>query len=98
MMPIQAYLITTHLEDLRREAAADRLAREFARGEDGPFGGGPIRPPRRPDVRRALARAAIQLSHAADGAARRLDPCLEEAFGRRPATGLTGRTTGAAGR
>ncbi len=81
MMPIQAYLVASHLDDLRREAAATRLAREVALGEAGAFGDGSNRPPRRPDVRRALARVAIQLSLAADRAARRLDPCLHEAFG-----------------
>ena len=98
MMPIQAYLVATHLDDLRREAAADRLAREVARGDDGPFAGRSVRPPRRPDVRRALARAAVRLSLAAAGAPRRLDPCHDEASGSRPATGLSGRTTGVAGR
>jgi hypothetical protein len=91
MIPIQAYLVTTHLDDLRREAAASRLARQAAFAEGDTFGGGSTRPPRRPDVRRTLARAAVRLSLLADGAARRLDPCLDEAFGSRRAAGVAGR-------
>lgn len=97
MMPIQAYLVATHLDDLRREAAADRLARDVARGEADAFGDGSSRPPRRPDVRRALARAAVQLSLAADGVARRLDPCIEDAIGA-ARRGQPGRATASAGR
>ncbi|HJW22765.1 MAG TPA: hypothetical protein VJ506_10080 [Candidatus Limnocylindrales bacterium] len=96
MIPIQAYLVASHLDDLRREAAAARLARlareaAFAGGDS--FGGS--RRPRRPDVRRTLARAAVQLSRLADGAAHRLDPCLEEAF-RVPGEARTSRATGVA--
>jgi hypothetical protein len=90
MFPIQAYLVTAHLDDLRREAAASRLARQAALAEGDTFGGGSMGP-RRPDLRRALARAAIRLSVLADGAARRLDPCLEDAFGIRRATSAAGR-------
>jgi hypothetical protein len=93
MYPIQAYLITAHLDDLRREAAAARLAREVALAGADSFGGGSIRPPRRPDLRRTLARAAVRLSLVADGAARRLDPGAEprEAFGVHQASGVAGR-------
>jgi hypothetical protein len=77
MMPIQAYLISAHLDDLRREAAAARRAREAAEEANDTLGGGSMQPPRVPDVRRSLARAALRLSVLSDGAARRLDPCLE---------------------
>ncbi|HET9680559.1 MAG TPA: hypothetical protein VFP19_00865 [Candidatus Limnocylindrales bacterium] len=89
MIPIQAYLVTAHLDDLRREAAAARRAREVALAGGDTFGGA-SRPPRRPDVRRGLALAAVRLSVLADGAARRLDPCLE-AFNDRRAAGVAGR-------
>jgi hypothetical protein len=90
MFPIQAYLAASHIDDLRREAAAARLAREVALGQGDTFGGS-SRPPLRPDVRRVLALAAARLSLLADGAARRLDPCLEEGFGLRHTAGVTGR-------
>lgn len=96
MIPIQAYLVASHLDDLRREAEAARLARlareaAFAGGDS--FGGS--RPPRRPDVRRSLARVAVQLSRLADGAAHRLDPRLDETFGIRREAG-TSQATGMA--
>ena len=92
MIPIQAYLATSHIEDLRREADAARLARLLTSGEADLFDGGPTPPRRGPDLRRSLALAALQLSRLADGAAQRLDPCLKpnDAFGRR-ATGIAGR-------
>ena len=93
MIPIQAYLVASHLDDLRREADATRLARlarEAALAGGDTFGGS--RPPRRPDVRRTLARAAVQLSRLADGAAHRLDPCLDEAFGVRRDAGASQAT------
>lgn len=98
MMPIQAYLVATHLEDLRREATAARLARQASVAGGDTFGDDVPPPRRRPDVRRSLALVAVRLSVLADGAARRLDPCLEEAFGTRSASGLSRRTTGVAGR
>jgi hypothetical protein len=91
MMPIQAYLVATHLDDLRREAAAARLARQVALGADDTFGGDSPRPSEGSDVRRTLARAAVRLSLLADDAARRLDPRLDEAFRPRRATEATGR-------
>lgn len=91
MMPIQALLVAEHLADLRREALATRLARQAAFAEGDLFGGGPAKPPRRPDVRRVLARAAVRLGDLADDAARRLDPCLDEAFAPRRASGAASR-------
>ena len=90
MMPIQAYLVAAHPDDLRREAAESRLARQAALAAGDTFGGGSGEPPRLPDVRRVLARAAVRVSHVADDAARRLDPCLDELRPRR-ASGATGR-------
>jgi len=85
MIVIQAYLVAQHQADLAREAARNRLAREVALAESGRFGdhnpGGPGTP--RLDPRRALARAAISLSRAAAGTARRLDPALDASLSRR---------------
>jgi hypothetical protein len=88
MMPLQTLLVAYHLADLRAEAALDRRAREMelvnmARS------GEPAR--RRLDVRRVLARGAVVLSGLADGAAHRLDPCLDHALGAHPAAGAASR-------
>ncbi len=89
MSPFQALLAAEHLADLQREAAAARLADEARRSASDSFGGGSGMA--RLDVRRGLARAAFRLSLAADDAARRLDPCLDEAFRPRRAPGVAGR-------
>ena len=91
MLPIQALLAAEHLADLRREAAAARLARQAAFAEGDLFGGPAAQPPRQPDIRRILARAAVRLGDLADDAARRLDPCLDEAFHPRRTSRAPGR-------
>ena len=73
MFPIQAILVTTHIEDLRRAAAAERRAHpvevDVHLTPRGPSGSR--------DPRIALARLASGLSRAAAGAARRLDPTTD---------------------
>jgi len=97
MFPFQAYLVATHLDDLQREAAAARRARQAAfdpddtLGDDNAAGGRSPGSGRRTDLRRALARTAARLSVLADGAARRLDPGLDEAFGGHRANRVAGR-------
>ncbi len=89
MIPFQALIAAEHLADLQREAAAARLANQAPPAASQSFDGDPWSS--RVDVRRAHARAAVQLSLAADGAARRLDPCLDEALRPRRAPGVAGR-------
>jgi len=85
MHPFQALLAAEHLDQLRRDAARDRLAREAASATDDPgrpsgFG-----------LRRAFARLAFRLSRTAAGTATRLDPAIDDCFAGRRAVGAAGR-------
>jgi aspartate/methionine/tyrosine aminotransferase len=77
MIPFQALVAFEHLAELQREAAERRRAREVD------FAGGEPNHPGPSEVRRALARLAVGLSHAAAETARRLDPAFDEAAGSR---------------
>ncbi len=91
MIPFQALIAAEHLADLQREAAAVRLANDARRSARDSVDATPRSS--RVDVRHALARVAVRLSLAADGAARRLDPPAEpsEAFRTRRAPGVAAR-------
>lgn len=73
MIPIQAMLATTYLDDLRRAAAAERRAHPA----EVDIHLTPRGPSSSRDPRIALARVASGLSRAAAGAARRLDPTTD---------------------
>jgi hypothetical protein len=72
MIPIQAVLVTQHIEDLRRAAAAERRAHPV----DVDIHLTARRPEPR-DPRKALARVASGISRAAASTARRLDPTTD---------------------
>jgi hypothetical protein len=82
MQPFQAMLAADHLAELRREAAARRLAREA--DLDNPDRGSGS------DPRRRLAQIAIRLSRAAAAAAERLDPALDQPLAGRRASRAPG--------
>jgi hypothetical protein len=81
MIPIQAMLVTAHIEDLRRTAAAERQAHPV----EVDVHLHPGRPSGSGDPRRALARIADRISRVAASTAERLDPAIDEARLRRTA-------------
>ena len=80
MVPIQAMLATTYIEELRRSAAAERRAHPT----DVDVHLHPGRPSGPTEARKVLARVASQVSRAAAATANRLDPSFDHRVVRRP--------------